>query len=148
MTPHVAILSMLFGVAWHTIVVLLMGQPLGDAGSLGILAGAVAGLCAGSLTVRSRERHHGRESIFDGILTYYVAVIVYVLTSVVIGVVVDAYARGSSSVGPLGFLAASWVLTWYAVLFASLAGVLLVPLCFLTRRFLWRFSGRMRPNKA
>lgn len=32
---------------------------------------------------------------------------------------------------------------WYAVLFASVSGVALVPLCFATRLLFWRVSGRM-----
>jgi len=55
--------------------------------------------------------------------------------------------RGKT-MGVLDALAAFWVVNWYAIVFATLLGIVLIPLSFLTRHLLWRFSGRMRPNKA
>jgi len=137
----------MFGVVWHTIVVLLMGQSLGDAASAAMIAGAIAGLCAGFLTVRSRQHRHGRESVLDGVVTYYLAVVAYAVSLVVIGLLADLGSTGKT-LGVVDALAASWALSWYAIIFATLLGIVLIPLCFLTRHLLWRLSGRMRPNKT
>jgi carbon starvation protein CstA len=148
MTARVVTLSALFGVVWHTIVVLLLGRDIKAAVSAAMIAGAIAGVCAGFLTVRSRERHHGRESVLDAVLAYYLAVVVYAVSLVWIGWLTGAGSQGEE-IGVLSAFGLSWVMPWYAVIFATLpAGIVLLPLSFLTRFLLWRLSGRMRSNKA
>jgi hypothetical protein len=138
---------MALGIVWHSVVVLLMGEPLANAVSVRMLAGAAAGLCAGCLTVWSRTRHHGRESIVDGLVTYYAAVVTYAFALIVIGAVGDCCA-GDKALGLLDCLAATFAMASDAVWFASIMGVVLIPLCFATRYLLWRFAKRVRPDKA
>lgn len=148
MTPRVATLSALFGVAWHAIVVMLiMRRGLREALSPSLIAGALAGLCAGFLTIRSRERRLGQESVLDAVVAYYLAVLAYAVSFVWIGLLTGVDPSGKT-MGVLDAFAVTWVAVWYSILYATLMGIVLIPLSFLTRHLLWRFSGRMRPNSA
>lgn len=148
MTARVVTLSALFGVVWHTIVVLLLGRSLQAAFSAAMIAGAMTGVFAGFLTVRSRERRHGRESFLDAVVAYYLAVVVYAVSLVWIGVLTGVGRQGKD-VGVLSAFGLSLGMAWYAVIFATLpSGIVLIPLSFLTRFLLWRLSGRARPNEV
>jgi hypothetical protein len=143
MTTRVAFLSMAFGIVWHTIVALLMGGLNGPACSWRMLAGLVAGLAAGAFTVWSRERQQGRESIVLGLATYYLAVAVYSVSSTTIEIVVDLF-RGTELPGIHSVLLFG---LFYAFFYGSILGIVLIPLCFLTRHLLWQFHVKMLPNK-
>ena len=151
MTISVAFLCMAFGIVWHTIVVLLMGGLTGGltGGLMGpgwfwrMLAGLVAGLAAGAFTVWSRERQQGRESFVLGLATYYFAVAVYSVSLNTIGIVVELF-RGVELPDAARLL---FIGLFYAFLYGSVLGVVLIPLCFLTRHLLWQFHVKMLPNK-
>jgi len=148
MTTRVVVLSAVFGVVWHTIVVLLFGRNLQAAFSAAMIAGAITGVFAGFLTVRSRERRHGRENFLDAVVTYYLAVVVYAVSLVWIGALTGVGPEGKE-VGVLSAFGMSLLMPCYAVVFATLpSGIVLIPLSFLTRFLLWRLSGRARLNEA
>lgn len=142
MTTSVALLSMALGLLWHTIVALLMGGLAGPVLSWFMLAGLPAGLAAGAFTVWSRERRQGRESIVLGLVTYYLAVAVYSVSSSTIGIAL--YLRGADLTGIPVVLIGRLL---YAFFYGTVLGVVLIPLCFLTRHLLWQFHVRMLPNK-
>lgn len=148
MTTRVVVLSAVFGVVWHTIVVLLLGRNLQAAFSAAMIAGAITGVFAGFLAVRSRERRHGRESFLDAVVAYYLAVVVYTVLLAWIGLLTRVGSAGKE-VGVLQAFGASLLMPCYAVVFATLpSGIVLIPLSFLTRFLLWRLSGRARLDEA
>jgi hypothetical protein len=112
------------------------------------LAGAIAGLCAGYLTFWSRHGRQGRESILNGVLTYYAAALTYALVLGVIGVVVELCAGGTTLRG-IELLIMPIGLCWYAFWVATFLGVALIPLCFATRWLFWQICGgktQLPPN--
>jgi hypothetical protein len=143
MTTSVALLSMAFGLLWHTIVALLMGGLAGPVLSWFMLAGLPAGLAAGAFTIWSRKRLQGRESIVMGLATYYLAIAVYSLASGAVGIV--AYLR-TSELDTIATVLGGRLM--YAVIYGTVLGVVLIPLCFLTRHLLWRFHVLTLPNKT
>jgi len=139
-----SLLSVAFGIVWHTILVVLFGGRVSDALSWMILAGGLAGLIAGWSTVRSRQRSQARERVLDALLTYYLAFLVYWLSGLVIKGIVGSVG-GSASGPPTDVLLFLRGLL-YATFFATILGVVLVPLCVLTRYAVWTFHVWMQPN--
>ena len=146
MTPRAVVVSLLLGILWHVMLFVLMGRPLTSALSWTLLAGAMAGLCAGYLTCLSCARHQGRPSGLDCVITYYAAAVAYAIGVVVIGRVVDA-CIGTPGLGVLDLLLTAFGSCFGSLLFATIMGVILIPLCFATQMLLLRTSGMMTSNK-
>ena len=136
MTRRVALLSVACGIAWHTLITVLFGFSILDALSWGMVQGAVAGLAAGAFTIRSRTRRGGKESWWDVIVTYYLAVAIYILGGLVVTALQEA---GNWSLREL--IAAAMAVLFYGGLVATVLGVALIPLCLATRHLVWRFGG-------
>lgn len=133
-TKRVALLSAACGIAWHTLITLLLGRSLLDALSWRLLPGIAAGLAAGMFTIWSRTRRGGRESVWDVIATYYLAVAVYIVAGVPLVIFERDLHLGQLLGAVVGAL-------YYAAIVATLLGVVLIPLCFATRHLLWRLRG-------
>ena len=127
--------SALCGVAWHGVVTLAVWwhrTGLTDLGQVflhpGSLAGALAGVAAGALTIRSRRRHAGRERWLDLCLAYPAAVALYAVGCATL----EFFITGANSIFEL-------LLVWlfYSFYVALIYAVFLLPLSFLTRRFVW-----------
>ena len=130
---------LLCGVAWHAVVTLLVRRDLGHFVP-GVVAGMVAGCAAGALTVRSRRRRAGREHWGDLGATYLAAVLVYASGLAFTEMIVDGWIRGARS-GLVDLdLLVGYLL--YALLYASIWAVVLVPLSYYTRRLVWHVHVR------
>ncbi|MGK0204296.1 MAG: hypothetical protein ACI9S9_003377 [Planctomycetota bacterium] len=141
MTKRVALLSVACGIAWHVLVTQMMGGSILSAFSWRLLPAVAAGLAAGAFTIRSRERRGGRERVLDVIVTYYLAVAVYMLAGfpfVAIFELRDLH-MGELVGGLVGGLFSS-------ALIATVYGVALIPLCFATRQVIWRLRGAGAPE--
>ena len=133
--------SVLLGLVWNGVAVCLLGGTLRDSLSLGwLLAGAIAGLAAGCFTVWSRKRSYGDESFLGGVATYYLGIVSYWASFVVIERVRLCWSAGGWTDfelhDHLGLIA---VLLLYGTVYY---GILLIPLCFLSRRVLWALYER------
>jgi hypothetical protein len=152
MSTRAVFVSLVLGVMWQAMLVDLFGRrvfdPL-DGPLTGPLAGAIAGLCAGELTFRSRHRRQGRESIRDGVLTFYAGVLSYALALSLIGVVVYVCVGNATLRGIESYPQAVFGVCLYAVVGVILWGVVLIPLCFMTRFLFWQLCGertQLPPN--
>jgi len=132
--------SIALGIIWNVIVVCLMGGTVADAFTLPWLpAGALAGVAGGVFTVWSRRRRDGDESVLYGIATYYLGILVYWGSFVVIERAIMCVEHG----GWTGFdLHDHLRLILTFVAYGSVCGVLLIPLCFLSRYALWEIYIR------
>jgi hypothetical protein len=130
-------LAIALGVAWNLLAVHLMGGRFKDALSPGWLAGgALAGVVAGVLTMRSRRRTNGRERWIDVLATYYLAIIVYWAGIVLVERAVLCIRHGGWTDFNLGdHLRLIGVFLAYGTF---PYGMLLIPLCFASRELLWR----------
>jgi hypothetical protein len=135
--------SLVLGVCWHAIVVMIVGRPLAEALSWEMAAGALAGLVAGLFTVWSRRRRSGRESIGFVLATYYLAMVVYWFSGTCIDVSLQLLRDGRLRQFYWARLPDDF--TWMAV-YGTMYGVVLIPLCWMTRHILWQWYGRIRPN--
>jgi hypothetical protein len=144
MTIWTILLSMVLGLLWHTVVMMLVREEPSRAFSWMMIAGVTAGICAGYLTLWSRRRNQGRESILWGVLTYYAAAGVYALTLVLLEVV-DTSAGGQRQ-GLRVLVALSGMTFYYGFFAATAMGVFLIPLCFATRFVFWHLAGTTLPN--
>ena len=134
-------LSILLGLVWNLIAVCLLGGRMTDAFKPSwLLAGAIAGAVAGWFTVWSRQRREGEERILDGFATYYLGIGAYWISFVVIERVVLCVQHGGwtdfnlhNHLSLIGvFLVYGSV--WY--------GIILIPLCFLSRWLIWKVYQR------
>lgn len=139
--PLVVPLSLLLGLAWNTLVVLLVGgrvRELLQPG--GLVAGAIAGVVAGSFTVWSRRRIHGGESVQAGIAGYYLAMLAYWATFVVVERVLLCARHG----GWTDFDLRDHLMlgVTFLVYGTAVYGIVLIPLSFLTRHWVWSVYRR------
>jgi hypothetical protein len=134
-------LSVVLGLLWNSLAVHLLGGRLVDAFSTAFApAGAIAGLVAGMFTIWSRRKMDGGENVFYGVATYYVGIVVYWLSFVVIERAAMCLRHG----GWTDFdLQDHLVLIWTLLMYGTLgAGVVLIPLTFLSRHLVWRVYQR------
>ena len=70
--------SIALGIIWNLLAIWLLGGRVVDALTPGwLLAGALAGVAAGVFTMWSRRQRDGEESVLYGIATYYLGILVY-----------------------------------------------------------------------
>lgn len=133
--------SAALGIVWNVVAVCLMGGSVLDALSASwLLAGAFAGVAAGVFTIWSRRRRKGRESVPYGIATYYLGMLVYWASFVVIARAIMCVEAGGwtdfdlhdhlALIGPFLIYGTVWF------------GVILIPLCFVSRLVLWKVYVR------
>jgi hypothetical protein len=129
------------GIVWNVVAVCLMGGRFVDAFSPGwSLAGAFAGVAAGLFTIWSRHRRAGREGFLYGIATYYLGIFVYWISFVVIQRAIMCVQHGGWTDFDLRdqlkmiFIFLIYGTVWF--------GVILIPLCFLSRHGLWKIYTR------
>ena len=133
--------SIVIGIAWNAVVVFLMGGMAGDAFAPGwLVSGALAGVAVGVFTVWSRTRRDGRESVIDGIAAYYLGMFVYWACFVVVERAILCVQHGGwtdfdlpDHVG-LILIFLTYGTVWW--------GVVLIPLCFLSRLLVWKIYTR------
>ena len=129
--------SAMLGLAWHFVAVAAMQGRLSDAlRPTWLAAGLTAGLVTGRFTIWSRRRCAGRESLGYGFATYYVGILVYWATFVVLERIAMCVRAGGWTdfdlrdhlvmIGPFLFLGTLW------------HGLILIPLAFASRFVLWR----------
>lgn len=129
------------GVGWGLFVLLLMsGGSLRDPSGryswlvIGLIAGGIAGVCAGAFTIWSRRRNEGEESIIAGIVTYYLGIFAFWLVmfgiphSIVFLLEGDLFSRNFGD-----GVRVLWIMAFYG----TFAGTLLVPFCFFNRALVW-----------
>lgn len=136
--------SILLGLAWNLVVAFLMGGGWRGGLQLAwVAAGAAAGAAAGGFTVWSRRRAGGAERLLDGVLTYYLGMIVYWAVFVVLERLRLCVVAGqwtdfdlADHLGLIGVFL-SFGTFW--------CGPILIPLCLLSRRLVWRVyaTGRV-----
>jgi hypothetical protein len=133
--------SILLGLIWNVLVVSLMGGRLAEAlRPSWLVGGAVAGALAGWFTVWSRRRREGGERFLDGLATYYLALVAYWASYVVV-------ERASMCVRHGGWTDFDLrdhllLIVWFLVYGTLWYGILLIPLTFLTRHVVWGLYRR------
>ena len=134
-------MPLLLGFLWNLIAVCLMGGSLSDAISPQSLApGAIAGVVAGYFTIWSRKCHDGKERFFDGITTYYLAIIAYWACHVLFEGI--AQAGTGHDIRQLAIQDALGLLILFLYEGTVVFGVLLITLCFISRHLLWKIYIR------
>jgi hypothetical protein len=124
------------GLVWNLLAVRLMGGRAVDAlAPAWLLAGGIAGLAAGLFTVRSRRRE-GRETLLHGLATYYLGIVVYWLSFVVVQRILLSLRHGGWTDFDLRdhLMLILTLLSYGTVPY----GLVLIPLCFATRYVVWR----------
>jgi hypothetical protein len=133
--------SIALGIAWNVVAVSLMGGRIVDAFAPSwLLAGALAGVAAGTFTIWSRRRQDDRESLLYGIANYYVGIFVYWASFVVIQRTIMCVQHG----GWTDFdLRDHLVLILTFLIYGTIwFGIILIPFCFLCRYVLWKIYIR------
>jgi mannose/fructose/N-acetylgalactosamine-specific phosphotransferase system component IIC len=137
----VLLVSIVLGLLWNAIAVVLMGGKPADAlRPSWLVAGAVAGMVAGGFTVWSRKRRDGEESIPLGVATFYLGMIVYWATFVIVERAAMCIRHGGWTDFDLHDHLI--MILWFLVYGTLWYGILLIPLCFLTRLVIWRVHQR------
>jgi hypothetical protein len=129
--------SIAIGVLWDVLVVRLMGGRLIDAlAPAWLLAGSIAGVVAGLFTIRTRQWQEGRETVLHGIATYYLGMVVYWGSFVVLQrILLSIQHRGWTDFDLQDHLTLILLFLAYGTL---PFGLLLIPLTFLSRYVLWK----------
>lgn len=129
-------LSILFGLIWNTIAVCLIGGRVEDSFRPSWLAaGVIAGIVAGWFTIWSRRRGDGEEHVRYGLATYYLGMLVYWASFVVLERVRLCVQHGGwTDFNLRDHLMLGVLMLVYGTL---MYGVILVPLALLTRRLIW-----------
>jgi hypothetical protein len=133
--------SIALGTIWNVVAVCLLGGRFIDAFSPSwLLAGAMAGIAAGLFTIWSRHRRDGKENFFFGVATYYLGIFVYWISFVVIERVIMCVQDG----GWTNFDLHDHLKLIFVFLIVGTVwfGVILIPLCFLSRHVLWKIYTR------
>jgi hypothetical protein len=133
--------SIVLGIVWNVVAVCLTGGRLLDAFTPGwLLAGAFAGVAAGVFTIWSRRRRDGKESFFYGIANYYLGIFVYWVSFVVIQRAIMCVQHGGWTDFDLhDHLGLILIFLVYGTVWF---GIILIPLCFLSRYVLWTIYTR------
>jgi hypothetical protein len=138
-----AFLSVALGLCWSALAMALMGAgPREMLQPVWLLSGAVAGVAVGWFTVWSRSRRDGSESLLSGIATFYLGTLVYWACFVAI-----ERAR-------LCWRAGGWtdfdlddhlrLLALFLLHGTVTYGIVLLPLCFLSRHVVWSLHRRSK----
>ena len=137
----VIIISVLLGLVWNTIAVTLLGGRVMDAFKPSwLLAGAIAGAVAGWFTIWSRNRREGEERLLDGFATFYLGIVIYWISFVVIERAVMCVKHGGWTDFDLrDHLTMIGIFLLYGTLWY---GIVLIPLCFLSRWLIWKVYQR------
>ncbi|HEY2952951.1 MAG TPA: hypothetical protein VGK40_10230 [Verrucomicrobiae bacterium] len=135
--------SIALGLVWNVIAVSLMGGRAVDAFKTSwLMAGAIAGMAAGLFTIWSRVRRGGRESVLDGVATYYLGMFVYWVSFVVIQRSIMCVQHGGwTDFDLLDHLKMILIFLLYGTVWY---GVILIPLNFVSRHVLWKIYARNR----
>jgi hypothetical protein len=138
---HVILASVVLGIVWNAVAVSLMGGRVADAfAPAWLLAGALAGVAVGVFTVWSRRRRDGRESVVGGIAAYYLGMFVYWAAFVVIQRAIMCVQHGGWTDFDLpDHLGLMLIFLMYGTVWF---GVVLIPLCFLSRYLVWTIYTR------
>lgn len=133
--------SILLGLGWNLIVVRLLGGGWRDALEPAWLAGgAAAGWVAGAHTIASRRRNGGSERLQDGLMSYYLAMVADWFVFVCVERIrLCIQAGGWTDFNLHDHLA---LIGAFLTFGTFVYGLLLIPLCFLTRRLVWRVHLR------
>ena len=147
LTPRVALVSAALSIAWDAGIVRVFGTPpyLSEFGSP--VAGAIAGLACGWLTMRSRRKREGREDFLDSIASYYLAAAVYGMSLGAIWYVPWWWSHGGWTEIHL-LLTQPSLVAWSSCVLATPFVVVLFPFWLLTRVAIWRLSGQRRSVDA
>ena len=130
-------LSAITGLAWGLIAYFLIGGRFSEGTPWSILlAGVVAGICAGLQTIRSRKKKEGKEGVGATFACYYLGIFAFWLAWFI-------YERAAMCIADGGWTAFDLkdnfkLLGIYIVLGTVPYGLALVPLCFLNRWLVWR----------
>ncbi|MBK7141459.1 MAG: hypothetical protein IPH75_05195 [bacterium] len=127
----------IMGVVWSGIVLAIMGARGVEWYSLSwYLAGGIAGMTAGKFTVWSRIRTDGEERFWPGLATFYVGMVTFWGSWVIVERSAICIRHGgwsdSNLQDHLGLI------IWFVVYGTLVWGVLLIPLTFATRWVVWR----------
>jgi len=130
----VILISAAAGILWHFLAVKLMGGDWQYAKEWAPLtSGAFAGIASGIHTIWSRKKK-GKESILSGIATYYVGIISYWAALLVFNRIDICIQSG----GWNDFdLKDNIGLIYIMLMYGTFYGIVLVPLTFITRQFVW-----------
>lgn len=141
MTWPLALLCVCCGIAWHALFVMMMSDNLYDAFRWTLIAGAVAGYYAGRFTIWSRQQRDGRESLLDVVVTYYLGVGVYYLCGIPI-----LMLAGEGTLSITDIIPAFCFALTYVGFAATVFGLVLMPLCWLSRHIVWRVHTITHPS--
>jgi hypothetical protein len=140
------LLSVVLGLVWNLIAVVLLGGRSADALRPGWLAaGVVAGLVAGLHTIWSRARRAGGESLGDVLANYGLGIVAYWLAFLVVERVRLCLDHGGWTDFGLGDHLR--LLPWL-VYGSVLYGVVLIPLAVLSRILVWKAFARAALSKG
>ena len=133
--------SIALGVIWNFIAVYLMGGRFFDAFTPSfLLAGALTGGAAGVFTIWSRQRKNGRESLFYGVVNYYLAILLYWMSFVFFErAIMCAQYGGWTSFDLDDHLKMIFIFLWFGTV---PFGIILIPLTFLSRHLIWSIYKR------
>jgi len=136
--------SILLGLVWNLIAVCLMGGRVIDAFTSAYApAGVVAGIVTGLFTVWSRKKTDGRESFGYGIGTYYLGIVAYWISFVLMARVWMCVRHGGwTDFNLRDHLSLIWLFLYLGTVWY---GIILIPLCFLSRHVLWKIYQRYAP---
>lgn len=139
--------SLALGIVWNAIAVSLLGGKVADVFRPSwLVAGMVAGVAMGRFTVWSRERRGGAERLLDGIATYYLGIVVYWLVFVVIERASVVWRHGGWT--DFNLHDHLVMIVWFLIQGTFPYGIVLIPLAFLSRRFVWSVYERYRHRVA
>ena len=137
------------GLAWSLLAVLLMGGTQSDWFRASFLLGGIAaGIAAGFQTARSREKRIGKESIISGLVCYYLAILVFWATWIIVErILMCVDAGGWTDFDLRDHLNMLLIYLIYGT--TPPYGLILIPLCFLNRLFIWRIylGNQPKPNQ-
>lgn len=130
-------LSILLGLVWNAMVVCLMGGKVTEAFRPSwLMAGVLAGIVSGLFTVWSRNRRDGEESIFYGVATFYIGIVTYWASFVVVERTLMCLRHGGWTAFDLrDHLIMIWTFAIYGTLWF---GIILIPLGFFSRYLIWK----------
>lgn len=140
-SPATIILSASLGIAWHLIVIALMGGSFREGlVPAFLLAGATAGIVAGWQTINSRRARDGGESFGAVLANYYLAIFFYWLFFVIFARIELCLQQGGwtdfNLDDHLNLIAT------YLVYGTVIYGICLIPLYRATRGLVWRVHVR------
>jgi hypothetical protein len=136
------IVSAVTGLAWSLLSVILMGGSAGDWVRVSfIAAGIAAGIIAGLQTISSRERRSGKEGLWPGLACYYLAVIAFWAS----WILVERISMCIEYRGWTDFDLSDHInMLMLYLIYGTIPpwSLLLIPLCFANRWLVWKTYHR------